>query len=1184
MRTFSLSGRILHKHANNQNSPIPNLIVEAWNRNGHPVTPENIDTVRKDAKRLAGAITDEHGRYHIEIDPKVFSSASETELRPDLLIVVLAPDEPGLDISKRLLHLSHYAPLNEGTADAEIFMFSTELLTEKGIPLGLPSVETRRVEVEDQVKRYVDASERRREFDKGAADYHSKQVKVESERRQAFRVELIKKIGFDLTAVKLGGVVVKEGDDIQQKNSETILRGIAKANETLSGQARGVPVSLYLNPADQDRLKSFFDNANGQPTVEIPETEIHDILFRSNSTENPGTLLIKNNPITSFCAAETMDIACAKAHSGISHPHETPPDTDGTSESDKPITNEDILTHINRLMKDMPSADIVMKRDIAKHANTNDIESKVKAFSLGRGPGEGPSFYDFDFLEIAFEHVWQQLFDETIPNLAYTAETMAQSKLGINSFVSDVIKNGTIVADTFRATGPPEVSPVIAKYFDITVEEMVEMSFSMRQQLFALADTIDKHPADKVSDLRRIQSLVDQGERLIDSVRNNEYYTLHRTLRDLQERLSRKYEFTVFAANKDYHSINFGLIKTYSQWWTPLGCKPGKLLKTIPLAPNEERKYTVKHTRNEKRSSKEARKTDVSITSEQHSASRVEAEVMFKAQNKKNFGFNFEGAYSGSGYQVKAGSSYGVDAINESARNRKELRELTSKEIQKYEFENQTEVTSQIDELSEITESGSIQNTNQEVTVTYFFYQLQKCFRLSEQLSRVMPVVLVAQEVPSPDQITPAWVIAHDWILDRCLLDESFRPTLRYLANNSVGDDFSIRELRKNLRQQRNLVETLKIEFATASQEAQNKYAALLTRINKSLSEQESAAGEGFFTNVVAFFGSNDADPDSARARELAASDEHKYAVEKADKLAAALREEVNTLHTLTANFNKTLKERLDNETKVKRLLAHIVEYLFYYLQAIWGMEDPDRRILRLHKVRVPILELAERNYTVSVAVEDDIFQPFREPGTEKHKAFLHGTLKHNANGDFDTKTLVEVCELDKLIGCFGNYLIFPLKEHNALTEFMSAPYIDNAFGAMDPDELSNVNLDDYSKYICCLHDTLPENEFEALKPFLKAWLNKLLATPLRNGDEVVIPTDSMYIEAMVDKNPLLEDFRLKHRELDVSKEREALLRSRLESLRLASRLLHNEREDPDIEKKIVVETPVTPNIDVDNP
>jgi hypothetical protein len=503
-----------------------------------------------------------------------------------------------------------------------------------------------------------------------------------------------------------------------------------------------------------------------------------------------------------------------------------------------------------------------------------------------------------------------------------------------------------------------------------------------------------------------------------------------------------------------------------------------------------------------------------------------------------------------------------------------------------------SELVTEVTDAAESNESGTITNPNDELAVTYLFYELQKRYRLSEQLYRVMPVVLVAQEVPSPDQITEAWVLSNDWILNRALVDDSFRPTLQYLANKSVGDDFALRELRKNLRQQRNLVDTLRIEFSAASVEADNRYKALETAITSRIDEEHAERTDGLGNDIWDFFGGGGQDPEAAKARELAAKDAHQYAMEKAEKAATALRQEVNTLHTLTEAYNKALQERLDNETKVKRLLVHIRNNIFHYMQAIWSLEPPDQRYLRLHKVRVPVLELEERTYRVKVAKEDernDIFATFREPGTEQHKAFMRGRLKHIPDPDhperFATKPLVEVADLDALLGFKGNYMIFPMKEHNALTEFMAAPYIDSAFGAMDPDQLANVSLDQFSKYVCCLHEHLAPDEFDALKQPLKEWLEKLLASPLRNGDEIVVPTGSLFIESLVDENPILEDFKLMHRELDVYKAEQEVRKAGLENLRLAARLLNQEREDPDIEKVVLVRGngAATP-IDVDHP
>jgi hypothetical protein len=176
------------------------------------------------------------------------------------------------------------------------------------------------------------------------------------------------------------------------------------------------------------------------------------------------------------------------------------------------------------------------------------------------------------------------------------------------------------------------------------------MAIAIRDQLVSVASAIDALSGANVQSLtiqalRAVQSLTEQGERLIDSVRHDDYYTLHKTLSDLHDRLTGKYDFTIFAADKDYHSINLGLFTTYRQEWTPLAYQAGKLIKTIPLAPNEERKYSVKIARTEKRSSKEAKKNNSSISNEQLSTSRVEADIMAKLTNKTTFNASAEGDY-----------------------------------------------------------------------------------------------------------------------------------------------------------------------------------------------------------------------------------------------------------------------------------------------------------------------------------------------------------------------------------------------------------------------------------------------------------------------------------------------------------------------------------------------------------
>ena len=81
-----------------------------------------------------------------------------------------------------------------------------------------------------------------------------------------------------------------------------------------------------------------------------------------------------------------------------------------------------------------------------------------------------------------------------------------------------------------------------------------------------------------------------------------------------------------------------------------------------------------------------------------------------------------------------------------------------------------------------------------------------------------------------------------------------------------------------------------------------------------------------------------------------------------------------------------------------------------------------------------------------------------------------------------------------------------------------------------------------------------------------------------------IIPTTSLYIEALVGTHPLLEDFKLLHRAIDVKKVQAEVRHAELENVRLAACAAKGKDEDPDIEKKIIIEggqpaVAVTPDV-----
>jgi hypothetical protein len=66
------------------------------------------------------------------------------------------------------------------------------------------------------------------------------------------------------------------------------------------------------------------------------------------------------------------------------------------------------------------------------------------------------------------------------------------------------------------------------------------------------------------------------------------------------------------------------------------------------------------------------------------------------------------------------------------------------------------EVTTDTSREDETTSYRELRNPNDELTVTYLFYELQRRYLVTESLHRATPVILVANDVPAPHEIDQA--------------------------------------------------------------------------------------------------------------------------------------------------------------------------------------------------------------------------------------------------------------------------------------------------------------------------------------------------------------------------------------------------------------------------------------------
>jgi hypothetical protein len=843
---------------------------------------------------------------------------------------------------------------------------------------------------------------------------------------------------------------------------------------------------------------------------------------------------------------------------------------------------------------------------------------------LPPGPADVPALHEFHRLQIAFRPVWTEALDESLLADAEAAYDRYVELGGDPAALPARLGWSTLVATLGTLLSPGSTPPpaAVAGYVDLTADEWSAMPAEHQYRLQAIAWQVGALQArvqvDGVGDRNFLDGLDDDDQKAFDSVvqyvatRTAAYRAeterlvnfartelerraasespvpASRILTELKTRALSQYPARYFAANRQECSVNFGLLVTYAQRWSPTAYQVGDLLKSIPLAPKETRKYSKKIVVKKKRARKEVESNLTSQKSETQSTSRADAEIVQKALQKTNYNTTVSGTFQIGVASVNGSNTLTADAQNDSAETKKSFHEAVVKAASEYRNEMKVELETESTYESEFQESGEITNPNDELTVTYLFYELQRRYRVAERLHRLTSVVLVAQEMPQPSEIDEDWLIAHRWILNRVLLDDVFRQPLAYVAESMVAEEYALTELKRALIAQRRLVDDLKGDVVESRTLTDSRYAALQRSMERNArATQRSSNDSGLLsfakqlTTLPAIeslagrlFGSDDESPEAARVREAATRDAYEREMERLRDLEGRLAQESNALAVATKEYTNRLLVHLGNVVRVAELMNHVKDNVLHYMQAIWLHESPDQRWIRLKDVQVPDLGASASSVTLHLAPLPGALGNVAHLQTRSY-AFGARCGTRPVDGRLPTVPLIEVADLDELLGFKANYMIFALNKPNPITSFMMTPYVERAaagFGITDPDDLGNMSLDEFSDYVCCLRKKLSAEEFASLKDTLEAQLATLLQSPLRDDEEIVVPLDAMYIEALPGAHPILENFKLLHRQIDAADAQENLRLKKMEKLRYVQRLLADELEDPSVTGRYVFE------------
>jgi hypothetical protein len=833
--------------------------------------------------------------------------------------------------------------------------------------------------------------------------------------------------------------------------------------------------------------------------------------------------------------------------------------------------------------------------------------------NLKRGPADGTAFHDFNVLQIAFKSVWKHAYDKNIPYMVeqiFKEHTKLYDSAGLTlppydsitdiDSVTDFLNQLQIPIDpsihittttttisdkeakvTYNSYDTPTYTPPVIEdinnYPDVTNvfpdSRWVWSHLSKEQQEKLAFEAGIANDRNNLPDERNAHKLIGQaildnpdgpGGRIIKLV-----YKLGKAIRE-------PYKFDVFAP----YSYNFGLMLTYRQKWEPLEYQAGDLISTLPLAPGETRKYSKKVSVKRSRTEKEIEKTMSSNSYQSSETSRAEADIMKKTSTATNFKMSANGSFNIGIGSIDASSEFTLNNNNESVSNKKDFHEATLKAAQEYKLERSIEVDTTSSIETEETNSGEISNPNNEITVTYLFYELQRRYKIGEYLYRVRPVILVALEVPAPHEIDEAWLIQYQWIISRVLLDDSLRSGLNYLTSGFAGDEISISIIKANWEAQKKLAESLEGQVK-AQLLIRNSFRNDLELQTLDMSLEEASQlplgqkilGALSTGGISALFGDSN-DNDKLEAYRKAAETRLNYAEQALADAQNKLKQATDTFQQATKDYAVALQNQFARHVAIDQLRIHVKQNILYYMQAIWSHKVADQTFFELYKLPIDCPEsnsssfnyIAKQSGATAKARGSWVFTGAPPPPTS----------------NWDLHELVEVADIDNPLGFKGNYIIFPLKDDNYLTSFMKKQFIDEYCELKDTDDVANF-LESFEKLWNETKDgtgTALFNGENLNQSDLKTKLEEYIQTARRSVEEIVIPTGQLFIEALPGSHPLLEDFKLLHRIEDVRKVKAEVRHAELENLRLAARLLQNQKddkkdnllEDPDIEKKIIVE------------
>lgn len=1172
--------------------------------------------------RLGSVLTDRTGWFELEFTDDLYTTGKQSEGRPDLALVVLAPDRPrseenpyGLDFAERVLYATPLPRFEAGRIESYVIHLEERRLQAAGV------YRARQTHAMLSPEHYQKALSLQAEHRAGIKAARAGAVQARQPLLVAERAA-VKKILTGLTGKS--GLFPSAGYiDFDFRKSE-ILKFVHNRLNTLLNRLGGTPVSIRARLTDED-----IRQLGGDPAALARGEKLH-VTFcdLSHQLGSEGALTRSRDLLTEITARRA--VRALQAEPAAPAPVEPPDgggDPGGTNAKEE--VRRAVLDRLAAQIAQLPAYQGLESGGAANELGR--IKETVRQLELAGGPANVVAAHDVNVLQIAFESTWTTFFDrrfekrvrELYRNVAKIREDYGLDIDEVES-ASTAQELRRLLADITGSAEYAALDPLpqeILRAFPwMTRELWARLDDEGKEALLNLAEEEEEKgeesaSARAVAPRRRARSgrvavaaapgmPTENGASISETVPDgigaqartiltrhlrSPIATVEALVADLEQRLAEPYSFDVFVPG----TVNYGVLLTYRQLWSPVTYQVGRLVETLPLAPGETREFTVKQTR--KLTERERRKESMlrESAAESQRTSRTEMEALDAVQQAINNKLSSEGSFNIGIGKIGASSEFSQNFTQESRRLQKSFAEIARKAADKEKRELEVSVETEGERLFESTAKHTISNPNNEITVTYLLYELERRFQVTSRLQRVQPVILVALDMPMPDEITESWLIEHSWILRETLLDPSLERALDYLEEGRLGDALDLELRRSAYLTQKEITAELEAEYHRLADQALARRDEIVRLME---GEGEAAAGEmdtgeriaaAIFTGGLSeLFGvGRTSENELLESQRKAAERALEYLEAQLEAKGKALSDAQAALERATERLSEAVKLKAERDTAIKQLQLHVRQYIYHYMHQIWMREHPDQRFFSLYDKEVPFFDPDPSAYALRQARPEELEEEI--PGVRRsgdlYVLEFAPPMPPGSMEEIPKRKLGDIADLDRPLGFRGNYVIFPLRTCSQLTDVMLHAFFDDYFGTRDPAygrPYTGQELLEYAREVW--------NDPEVgLTDAEKARLaDAIVEAMLRFPDavqEVVLPTGKLFMEALKGDQTLLEPFKLAHRGLDVLKVEEEVRAARVETLRRAARIAGDQLDlDPaEVEKFVVVKSEASPVIDV---